>query len=136
MPETTYYREFKSNPEVLPEVETYIVDLAAKHHLDEEQLTKLAMAVSEAASNSILHGNKADSNKLVTVKVLVDENKFTVIFTDQGDGFYPEKVPDPTKPENILKDHGRGIHIMKSYLDDLQYNFTGSGTETILILKK
>ena len=46
-----------------------------------------------------------------------------------------EYYPDPTDPENILKDSGRGIHIMKSFIDELTYNFTPSGTETILVIK-
>ena len=55
-----------------------------------------------------------------------------IIFKDEGEGFEPKSVPDPTTPENILKESGRGIHIMKSYLSSLSYNFTPDGTEAIL----
>ena len=83
-----------------------------------------------------MHGNKSDRNKFLKIKVIVDDEKFKIIFKDEGNGFNPQKVPDPTKPENILKDNGRGIHIMKTFLDELSYNFTEDGTETILILKR
>jgi serine/threonine-protein kinase RsbW len=58
----------------------------------------------------------------------------TITIKDEGRGFKLEAVPDPTRPENILKESGRGIHIMRSFLKDLRYNFTPTGTETILTL--
>ncbi|KAB2846473.1 MAG: ATP-binding protein [Melioribacteraceae bacterium] len=58
-----------------------------------------------------------------------------IIFKDEGKGFNINTVPDPTKPENILKESGRGIHIMKNFLDDLKYNFTPTGTEAILVVR-
>jgi serine/threonine-protein kinase RsbW len=53
---------------------------------------------------------------------------------DEGTGFDPSQIPDPTQPENILKDSGRGMYLMKVYMDDLKYNVTPKGTETILIM--
>ena len=100
--------------------------------MSEDRLNSLALSFSEAASNSVVHGNKLDVNKKVKITVTVDENKMTVIIKDEGKGFDIDSVPDPTKPENILKDSGRGIHIMRSFLNDLRYNFTPTGTEAIL----
>ena len=57
-----------------------------------------------------------------------------VSLKDQGNGFEVSEVPDPTKPENILKDSGRGIHIIRNFVDDLKYNFSPEGTEAILFL--
>lgn len=135
MGEITYTKEYQSNPEILPEIETYIVGIAQKHNMDEDKINLLALSVSEAASNSIVHGNGANPAKKVTVSISVINNIFKVVFLDQGTGFDPDEVPDPTAPENILKDHGRGIHIMKSYLNQLKYKFTPEGTETILELE-
>lgn len=106
--------------------------LAIKSHLREDKLNSLALSFSEAASNSIVHGNKLDKNKKVKITVHVDEKSMIVTIKDEGKGFNIKAVPDPTRPENILKDSGRGIHIMRSFLDDLRYNFTPTGTETIL----
>ncbi len=132
MPDKIYEREIASDPELLPELEEFIVELAKQSNLRNDKLNSLALSFSEAASNCVVHGNKMDKNKKVKITVHVNENKIIVIIKDEGKGFNINTVPDPTKPENILKDSGRGIHIMRSFLDDLRYNFTPTGTETIL----
>lgn len=132
MPDKIYEKEIASDPDLLPELEEFIIELAIKSNLRDDKLNSLALSFSEAASNSMVHGNKLDKNKKVKITVHVTENKMTVIIKDEGKGFNINTVPDPTKPENILKDSGRGIHIMRSFLDDIQYNFTPTGTETIM----
>ena len=127
-----YTKEIPSDPELLPELEHFIVDLAVKSNLRDDKLNNLALSFSEAASNSVVHGNKFDKNKKVKITVRINEKTMTIIIKDEGKGFDINTVPDPTKPENILKDSGRGIHIMRSFLNDLRYNFTPTGTETIL----
>lgn len=125
-------KEIRSDPDLLPELEELIIKLAKKYNLTDEKLNSLALSFSEAASNSIVHGNKLDVNKKVKITIKVDNDKMTVIIKDEGKGFNLSSVPDPTKPENILKDNGRGIHIMRSFLNSLKYNFTPTGTEAIL----
>lgn len=132
MPDKTYVKEIASDPDLLPELEEFIVKLAVKSNLRDDKLNSLALSFSEAASNSVVHGNKLDKNKKVKITVHVNDKNMTVIIKDEGKGFDISTVPDPTKPENILKDSGRGIHIMRSFLNDLRYNFTPTGTETIL----
>ncbi|MHB9039536.1 MAG: ATP-binding protein [Melioribacteraceae bacterium] len=132
MPENVYVKEIPSDTDLLPQLEDFIMGLAIKSHLREDKLNSLALSFSEAASNSIVHGNKLDKNKKVKITVHVDEKSMIVTIKDEGKGFNIKAVPDPTRPENILKDSGRGIHIMRSFLDDLRYNFTPTGTETIL----
>ena len=134
MLEQVYVKEIPSDPDLLPELEDFIVHIAQLSNLNKEKFNNLALSFSEAASNSLLHGNKLDKKKKVKITVKVDAEKMTVIIKDEGKGFHIEDVPDPTKPENILNDSGRGIHIMRSFLDDLRYNFTPTGTETILVI--
>ncbi len=134
MREKIYSKEFPSDPELLPEAEEYILNIAREINLDQEKFNHLTLAFSEAAANSIVHGNKSDKNKIVKITVTVDNDTMTISLKDQGEGFKVEEVPDPTAPENILKDHGRGIHIMKSFLQELKYVFTPDGTETILVV--
>jgi len=129
-------REIDSNPSLLPELEEYVVNVAVANNIDEEKINNLALAFSEAASNAVLHGNKNDHTKKVTIVITINDDFFKVSIKDQGSGFNLETVPDPTKPENILKESGRGIHIMKSFLDDLEYSFTPDGTEVVLILSR
>lgn len=132
MPEKIYVKEIPSDPELLPELEEFIVNVAEESNLNKEKFNSLTLSFSEAASNSLLHGNKLDKSKKVKITVRVDDKQMTIIIKDEGKGFDISSVPDPTKPENILKDSGRGIHIMRSFLNDLRYNFTPTGTETIL----
>lgn len=134
MSEKIYSKEIPSDPNILPEAEEFILRVAKEVNLNKDKYNNLALSFSEALSNSITHGNKLDKSKKVSLTIKVNETKMTVIIKDQGKGFDPNAIPDPTKPENILKDNGRGIHIMKSFLDDLKFNFTKDGTETILIL--
>jgi len=129
-----YSKEIISDPDLLPEVEEFFQNIADELKLDETKQNNLTLSASEAVSNSMLHGNKLDKSKTIKISVVVNESIIVVKFTDQGKGFNPKEVPDPTAPENILKDSGRGIHIMKSFLSDLKYNFTPEGTETILTM--
>lgn len=134
MPSKIYTKSFPSDPDILPEIESYVVKVATEAKLNEDKFNNLALSVAEAASNCILHGNKLDKNKEVEITIKYDDKKMEITFKDQGSGFDLKDIPDPTKPENILKDSGRGIHIMKSFLDDLRYNFTPTGTEVTLVL--
>jgi len=134
LPDKSYNKEIISDPELLPEIEEFFQNIADELNLDETKHNNLTLSAAEAVSNSMVHGNKLDKNKTVKINVEITDNKIEVKFTDQGEGFNPKKVPDPTAPENILKDSGRGIHIMKSFLSDLRYNFTPDGTETILTM--
>ncbi len=135
MSDKIYIKEIESNPDLLPELDDFILNIAKEAGLDSDQTNSLSLSFSEAVSNSILHGNKCDPNKKVKIKVELNSSNLIITIKDEGKGFDIESVPDPTKPENILKDSGRGIHIMKSYLSDLRYNFTSDGTETILAIK-
>lgn len=136
MTEKIYSKEIPSNPEHLPEVEEFVMGIAEIIDLSHEKQNNLALSVAEAASNCIIHGNKFDENKTVNIKVTVNDSTIQISLKDQGTGFNPGNVPDPTAPENILKDSGRGIHIMRTFLDDLQYKFTDNGTEVILVLSR
>ncbi len=134
MTHQTFEKDFPSNPELLPEVEQYVIEIAEKVNLNPDKFNNLALSVSEAASNSVVHGNNSDPNKLLRIKITVTNDVMEVSLKDQGNGFELTEVPDPTKPENILKDSGRGIHIIRNFVDDLKYNFSSEGTEAILVL--
>jgi serine/threonine-protein kinase RsbW len=131
----TFKKSFPSDAELLPDMEKFVMDIAIRANLAEDKYNNLALSVSEAAANSILHGNGNDKSKVVEITVTYDDKIISIRFKDQGKGFNLDSIPDPTAPENILKDHGRGIHIMKSFLSDLKFNFTPTGTEVTLELE-
>ncbi|MFH1194613.1 MAG: ATP-binding protein [bacterium] len=133
MTSKSFSKVIASNPEHLPEVEEFVLSIARDNGISEDRFNAIALSVSEAVSNSMVHGNKLNPDKNVYINVSVNDKSFTIKFRDEGTGFNLATVPDPTKPENILKDSGRGIHIIKSFVDDVRFNFTPTGTEIILI---
>jgi len=130
----TYHKVINSDPELLPEIEEFVLNIAEEINLNHDKINNLTLSVSEAASNSMVHGNKLDPNKKVEITVTIYDDKMELKFKDEGEGFDVSSVPDPTAPENILKDSGRGIHIMRSFLDDIKYKFTPEGTEVTLVI--
>ena len=106
---------------------------ADKMNFSEEEKDSLAIAVTEAVNNAILHGNKQDKNKKVRVRFELEKTRLTVRIKDEGPGFNPENVSDPLAPENLLKESGRGIFILSSLMDEIKYEFDDKGTEIILV---
>lgn len=123
-----------SDPNLIPAIDEFIFDKINSLNLEEDTLSNLSLAVSEALSNAMVHGNKLDPKKDVIVSVKISKNKLTLSIKDEGEGFEPNSVPDPTMPENILRDSGRGIHIMRSFIDQVSYNFSSTGTELKLVI--
>lgn len=134
MTEPKYYLEIESTPNNLITVEEFVNYFSVELGLDQEKINGLLLAVTEATTNAIIHGNKNNKLKMVRIYVFVDGANMTIKIKDEGKGFDPSIVPDPTDPENLLKDSGRGLYLMRVYMDGLTYNQTPEGTETILSL--
>jgi serine/threonine-protein kinase RsbW len=132
--EENYSLEIESNSNNLITVEEFVNYFAKEIGIPEVRMNGLMLSVTEATTNAIKHANKNDETKLVKINVKVEDNKVYISVKDEGVGFDPTQIPDPTEPENLLKDSGRGVYLMKFYMDDLKYNLTPTGTETILIL--
>jgi serine/threonine-protein kinase RsbW len=134
LPEPFYQIEIESDPNNLITVEEFVNYFAKDLGLSDEKLSFLLLAVTEATTNAIIHANKCDLNKMVKIHAHIEDSKLIVKIKDEGRGFDPTKVPDPTHPENLLKDSGRGIFLMNIYMDEVKYNVTPDGMETILVL--
>jgi serine/threonine-protein kinase RsbW len=115
-----------SDIEKLRVVETLVDTLSKKLGIPDEVYGKILISTVEAVNNAILHGNKGDVKKLVTVNFTADGNIFDVTVTDQGEGFKYDTLPDPTDPANIENLHGRGVFIMRSLADMIEYNEAGN----------
>lgn len=94
------------------------------------------MAVREAVTNAVIHGNKLDEAKFVEVKFSNTPNTFEISVHDQGSGFNPNDVPDPTKDENLLKTSGRGIFFMRNFMDEVDWSPNPTGGTTVRMIKK
>lgn len=130
----SYQKIVKSDPNLIPEVNEFIFDILKSVLSDKEKLGNLNLAVSEAIANAMVHGNKLDPNKNVVVTLDLSDDIVELRIKDNGNGFDPNSVPDPTTPENILKDSGRGIHIMRSFIEEVAYDFSDEGTELKLVI--
>jgi serine/threonine-protein kinase RsbW len=119
--------------ESVGEVEAAAEKLAAEAGLDEDQCFHVAMAVREAAVNAVLHGNDYDPAKHIDVSF--ENTGKTLVFTiaDQGKGLDPDSLPDPLAPENLLRGTGRGIFLIRSFMDEVHFRQLHPGTELTLV---
>ena len=92
----------------------------------------LRVGLSEALANAMLYGNARDPSKRVKVEVALHGSTITARVTDQGEGFNPYHLPDPTSPANILKAEGRGIFLMRKLLDEVYFNDRGNSVTLVL----
>lgn len=115
-----------SDIEKLRVVETLVDTLSKKLGIPDEVYGKILISTVEAVNNAILHGNKGDVRKMVTVNFTADGNMFDVTVTDEGEGFMYNSLPDPTDAANIENLHGRGVFIMRSLADAIEYNDSGN----------
>ncbi|MDD3736536.1 MAG: ATP-binding protein [Bacteroidales bacterium] len=115
-----------SDVEKLRVVETLVDTLSKKLGISDEVYGKILISTVEAVNNAILHGNKGNAEKMATVDFTADGNLFEVSVTDEGEGFEYDNIPDPTDPANIENLHGRGVFIMRSLADTIEYNESGN----------
>jgi len=92
------------------------------------------VSLTEALSNAMLYGNARDPHKRVRVEVIVGEKEITAKVTDEGPGFDPGEVPDPTEPDNLEKGGGRGLFLMRELMDEVRYNERGNQVTLVLRL--
>jgi serine/threonine-protein kinase RsbW len=89
------------------------------------------LALEEAFYNAVKHGNKQDTSKQVHIEYMITQEKFEVYVADEGDGFNPDEVPDPRLEENLCRTCGRGMLLMVSFMDVLEYNQKGNRVRMI-----
>jgi serine/threonine-protein kinase RsbW len=122
----------KSNRNEIRRFEVMLEQANQRFNLAPEKFINLQIACSEALINAIVHGNKEDESKNVYTNIEMNEVHMCVRIKDEGSGFKVEEIPDPTSKENLLKEHGRGIFIIKSLVDEFACNSSDKGTEYIL----
>jgi len=98
-----------------------------------EAIFAIRLALEEAVTNAIKHGNRRDPSKQVLVRFKVCQHQAEILVRDDGPGFHPNAVPDPTRDENIERPNGRGIMLMRAYMDDVSYNDAGNEVRMIKV---
>ena len=110
----------------LRKVENAIDEITASLGIKADDYGKILVATMEAVNNAITHGNKGNPGKIVDIEIKYERNRMMVTVTDEGPGFRPSEVPDPTKPENIEELSGRGVFLMTKLADRIDFNEKGN----------
>lgn len=123
-----------SDYQSLIDVEGLVGSVCEEFGVQEDAFGNVLIAVSEAVNNAIQHGNKENKDALVNIKVSTNDECFCIQVQDQGVGFAFQDLPDPTAPENLLKDSGRGVFLMNNLADEVE--FLNSGNTVNLYFNK
>jgi serine/threonine-protein kinase RsbW len=119
--------------ESVSEVEATADKFAAEAGLDEDERFRLTLAVREAAVNAVLHGNDYDPAKQITASFENTGKSLVITIADEGAGLNPETLPDPLAPENLQRGTGRGIFLIRSFVDEVHFRQLHPGTELTLV---
>jgi len=131
--------EFTSAFEMLDFVQVVSDHVARGIGLDEDASHWVSVAIRESVINAIKHGNRNDSSKHVFIEfetATADVPELTIRVRDQGEGFDPETIADPLAPENLLKSSGRGIFLIRNFMDDVQLQRAPQGGMEIRMVKR
>ncbi len=129
--EHTIQLEIPSKIKLIYVLDAVVSEILQEMEFDEETAEQANLAVIEAGTNAILHGNGNDASKRVYIQFLVGGDKLTVMIRDEGQGFNPNAVPNPLDPENILNASGRGIFLMHMLMDEVSYNEQGTEVQMV-----
>lgn len=124
-----------SSLESVNKAEDTATEFATKSGFDPEEVQRISMAVREATVNAVLHGNAYDPRKKVHIAFETAGDALTVTVRDEGKGLDQEEIPDPLAPENLLKQSGRGIFLIRAFMDEVRFRNMEPGTEVTLIKK-
>ncbi len=111
-------------------------EIVRRAELGDEAMFGIDMAVREAVTNAVLHGNLQDETKTVEVTFSVSAEAFEISVRDMGEGFDPQDVPDPTAEQNLLKTSGRGIFFMRTFMDTVEWSRHPLGGTLVRMTKK
>jgi serine/threonine-protein kinase RsbW len=112
-------------------VEQQVLGEVARYGYNEASTFAIRLALEEGLNNAIKHGNNLDPDKVVKVTYDINERLASITITDQGPGFDPKQVPDPTTDENLEKPCGRGIMLMRAYMDEVRFSKRGNQVRMI-----
>lgn len=136
MTEETVELKLPSRVESISEATDAVVGAARRMGFADDALFGIDMAVREAVTNAVLHGNRGDESVPVEVEVADAGDEMSVAVRDRGEGFDPSGVADPTAEENLLKASGRGILFMRNFMDDVRWERHPGGGTVVRMTKK
>ena len=118
-----------SHPQNVSQVEPFVHTVAKRYHLSPDTHGNILISLTEAVTNAILHGNGSDDNKYVSISLRRKKDALSIRVSDEGPGFDPCHVPDPTSPECLEQCGGRGLFLMRNLSDECHFTRGGSTVE-------
>lgn len=134
--EETTELKLESRIESIARAADVAAQVVRRFEFNEEAAFGIDMAVREAVTNAILHGNKKDEAKTVEVAFRGSNQMIEITVRDRGEGFDLSSVPDPTDPQNLMKTSGRGILFMRTFMDEVQYSHHAEGGTVVRMTKR
>jgi len=123
-----------SNPKNIGKVEAFLKKVGGTVEFDEIQMHKLMISLTEAVNNAIIHGNKLNPGKKVHVTCEVLPGWLLFLVRDQGAGFKPDTIKNPLAKENLTRESGRGVFLMRTLMDKVEFDRSDGGMEVRLWL--
>jgi serine/threonine-protein kinase RsbW len=114
-------------------IEQTAIDFANRAGFDADTASNIGMVAREAAANAVIHGNKLDSARTVSATFEASVDTVQIRIADQGPGFDVASIPDPLAPENLLRSSGRGVFLMRAFMDEVSFRQLEPGTEITLL---
>ena len=136
MTEETVELKLPSRVASIDEAASGVTEAARRIGFSDEAIYGIELAVREAVTNAVLHGNRRDEAVPVEVGVADAGSEMVVTVRDRGEGFDPASVADPTREENLLKASGRGILFMRNFMDDVRWERHPAGGTVVRMTKK
>lgn len=131
---TEFVMELPSDLRVIEAAVSYLTRRLQSYAYDGSRLNlNFRVGVTEALANAVLYGNEGDPRRSVRVEVSLDPHQVVLRVTDEGSGFDPDRVPDPTIPPNIDRPGGRGLFLLRELMDEVEYNDSGNAVRIVLM---
>ena len=118
--------EVPSEDKYIKKVSSDVLSALSPYGVADERLFDIKLCVEEAVRNAILHGNRLNKKLHVKVSYLIADGRINIEVEDEGPGYDPEKVPDPTSKGNITKESGRGVCLIRRLMDRVEFNSKGN----------
>lgn len=123
-----YENDFPSELITLNLIDPVINDVRKHTNISEDVYHNIMISLTEAINNAVIHGNKFDKSKKVHISIKVNSKFIYINVSDQGNGFDPSSIPDPTQGDNIFKESGRGVFLMNELSESTEFVITNEGT--------